>query len=71
MSARTTRERDIAEADKRSRGYWPVADAFADGCAHRDAQTIAFLRELARRFPEDAELMDIVAARIERGEHVK
>jgi hypothetical protein len=76
IAPNTTREKDIAAS--RGRTYGPLRDgarffvdcAFADGCAHRDEQVIAYLRKrLAASFYPD-ELASVLAD-IERGEHVK
>jgi hypothetical protein len=67
----TTREKDIAAAMRvdRSKG---TAIAFADGCAHRDKQTIAFLEGLLERVVGDERFGIYFALKaIKLREHVK
>lgn len=52
------------------RAGWPRY-AFAEGCAHRDRQTLAFLRARARDLrPKASHAVLDLADAIERGEHV-
>ena len=77
-----TREKDLAaywasqphENPRASKAAYG-AERFAMGCAHRDAQVIAFLNSRLRGFYAEGEdpidlLMDLIGC-IERGEHVK
>jgi hypothetical protein len=71
----TTRDKDTEAAFRLSVTKQRAIDAFVEGCAHRDKQTIAYLRERAK----ELEHIDIVRARayataaneIRLGEHVK
>lgn len=69
----STREKDVAHARRTPTESFTNAEHFADGCAHRDRQVVAFLRELALRtgdYRVRAGIIDAMEA-LERGEHVK
>lgn len=70
----TTREKDIAAGAQH--GVVATTNpytSFADGCAHRDRQVIAFLREIRDTTDDEAmaQCAHLLALRIERREHVK
>lgn len=73
MSARTTRDKDLAKAASVGAEHY---NAFADGCAHRDRQTVAWLRAIANQLAgagrhSNAARLRWAADAIEQGEHVK
>lgn len=65
--------RHYSEPESTADALAVYADTFAAGCAHRDRQTLAFLRELESKaiggmgWPSVGEAI----RRLERGEHVK
>jgi hypothetical protein len=65
----TTREKDKAEALRRSEVQIP--SDFADGCAHRDRQWIAFLRAKLQDPSLEVSLLAAILEDGECGEHVK
>lgn len=54
---------------------WSYEEAFADGCAHRDAQLLAFLGRLRGKLATTAvarrSQIDRILSAIIRGEHAK
>lgn len=73
----TTREKDIAAYQLQGQARVTHAAVWADACAHRDKQVIAFLRErwagsVSRDRQDEVErYLDDMADAIERGEHVR
>jgi hypothetical protein len=83
-SKQATRAKDFAAADRLYEppastlmrpGTLMIGEVFANGCEHRDAQVIAFLRARLRQHYGTTGLrakeIKWVIDRLERGEHVK
>lgn len=66
-----TREKDKAAAARHGCGAGPQAEAFVDGCEHRDAQIITFLTRQLTIPVDERDNLYMLIVRLHQGEHIK